>query len=178
MLEAEKEDGGERQNSLNVTDPLSSPTVELFLRNGNEPASDYMQRERDRFVSYRVFMEHYWPHLPQPLTKGLGLSPPSQRDPCRSLTATVADPSLVFSEFMGVIKGSEQTLKTEGHVLDRTTYMTLSHRTQSTFSSKREEIYNLFQAYLRMKRKRGEYDAADRSVQGLELYPIAIKLTP
>lgn len=75
MLEAEKEDGGKRQNSLNVTDALSSPTVELFLRNVNEPVSDYMQRERDRFVSYRVFMEHYWPHLPQPLTKGLGLFP-------------------------------------------------------------------------------------------------------
>lgn len=72
------------------------------------------------------------------------------------------DPSLVFSEFMGVIKGSEQTLMTEDHVLDRAAYLNLSHRTQSTFSSKREDIYNLFQAYLRMKRKRGEYDAADR----------------
>jgi len=48
------------------------------LQNGIEPAdigissSDYMQRSKESFVSFRVFQEAYWPHFAQPLTKGLG----------------------------------------------------------------------------------------------------------
>lgn len=72
MLEAEREEDGQSKVSLDEAQALNSPKVELFENAGNEPASDYMQRHRDRFVSYGVFMEHYWPHLPQPLTKGLG----------------------------------------------------------------------------------------------------------
>lgn len=158
MLEEEQED--ERQPTHSPS-TITSPVVELFDRSANEPASDYMQRDRDRFVSFRVFTEEYWPHLPQPLTKGLGWYP-FILGLRRLLIRLAIDPALVFSEFMGVIKGSEQTLSTENHVLDRTAYLALSHRTQSTFASKREDVYNLFQAYLRLKRKRGEYDAADR----------------
>ncbi|KAI0061021.1 P-loop containing nucleoside triphosphate hydrolase protein [Artomyces pyxidatus] len=106
--------------------------------------SEYMLQKRVSFVSYDVFREDYWPHFPQPLTKGL-------------------DKSLVFSEFMGVIKGSEQTLSSEEPYLDYKTYLDLSTRAQSTFASKRLEIYNLFQAYLKMKRERRDYDAADRT---------------
>lgn len=73
MLEAEKEDQSKGSDSLDAQRAPNSPTVELFQGAGRELASDYMQRERDRFVSYRVFMEHYWPHFPQPLTKGIGL---------------------------------------------------------------------------------------------------------
>ena len=73
MLEAEWERGDESKIGLDAAQALNSPTVETFEGTSNEPASDYMQRERDRFVSYGVFMEHYWPHLPQSLTKGLGL---------------------------------------------------------------------------------------------------------
>ena len=54
------------------------------------------------------------------------------------------------------------TLTSENHFLDYETYLNLSARTQATFSSKRKEIYALFEAYLRMKRDHGEYDAADR----------------
>ena len=47
-------------------------------------------------------------------------------------------------------------------LMDRDAYMDLSCRTQATFATKRSEIYQLFQAYLKMKRELGHYDAADR----------------
>ncbi|TFY76337.1 hypothetical protein EWM64_g7674 [Hericium alpestre] len=113
------------------------------------PPSDYMQQDKQSFVSFNVFREAYWPHFPQNLTKGL-------------------DPSLVFSEFMGVIKGSEQALDSPDHALSQKAYLELSHRTQATFASRRAEIYDLFQAYTKTKRGRGDYDAADRTHSILE----------
>lgn len=35
-------------------------------------SSDYMQQRRTHFVSYGTFLEEYWSHFPQSLTKGLG----------------------------------------------------------------------------------------------------------
>lgn len=64
--------------------------------------------------------------------------------------------------FLGVIKGSETTLDSENHFLDYDTYSNLSARTQATFASKRNEIYSLFEIYMKKKRERREYDAADR----------------
>ena len=69
------------------------------------------------------------------------------------------DPALVFGEFMGVIKGSECTIKKKDRCLDRGSYRLLSVRNQATFAHKRDDIYDLFEAYT--KRKIG-YDAADR----------------
>lgn len=56
------------------------------------------------------------------------------------------------------------TLDSETHFLDSETYLNLSARTQATFASRRKEIYILFETYLKMKRDRREYDAADRLV--------------
>jgi hypothetical protein len=115
------------------------------LRAGRQSeSSEYMLRRRMSFISFDVFREEYWAHFPQSLTKGL-------------------DVSLVFSEFMGVIKGSEMTLDSDTHFLDSEAYLNLSARTQATFASRRKEIYLLFEAYLKMKRDRREYDAADRT---------------
>ncbi|KII86508.1 hypothetical protein PLICRDRAFT_44106 [Plicaturopsis crispa FD-325 SS-3] len=95
-------------------------------------------------VSYDVFFQSYWPHFPQSLIKNL-------------------DPSLVYSEFMGVIKGSEQALAHPECYLDKDAYDNLSHRTQATFATQRDLIYGLFQVYLKRKRGRNDYDAADRT---------------
>ena len=73
----------------------------------------------------------------------------------------------VYYSILGVIKGSETTLTSENYFLDYDTYLNFSARTQATFASKRKEIYALFEAYLKMKRDRGEYDAADRCVPRL-----------
>jgi hypothetical protein len=72
------------------------------------------------------------------------------------------DPALVFGEFMGVIKGSEDTIGMKQRCLDRKSYKLLSVRSQGTFSHKRDAIYDLFIAYTKLKRQRRDYDAADR----------------
>ena len=72
------------------------------------------------------------------------------------------DPALVFGEFMGVIKGSEDTIGTKNRCLSRKSYKSLSVRSQGTFSHKRNDIYELFVAYTKLKRQRQGYDAADR----------------
>ncbi|KAI0286423.1 hypothetical protein BC826DRAFT_1108859 [Russula brevipes] len=127
-----------------MSDPLGTVTDEGLLESHKALSSEYMLQKRKSFISFDVFRAEYWGHFPQSLTKGL-------------------DVSLVFSEFMGVIKGSETTLNSENHFLDYDTYSNLSARTQATFAGKRKEIYALFEAYRKMKRKRQEYDAADRT---------------
>ncbi|KAI1785420.1 hypothetical protein LXA43DRAFT_132940 [Ganoderma leucocontextum] len=111
----------------------------------NTPLSnDYMQQRRTSFVSYGTFLEEYWSHFPQALTKGL-------------------DPTLVFGEFMGVIKGSELALDRPEGYLTKEAYNGLSYRTQGTFANQRENVYKLFEAYVKRKKARGDYDAADRT---------------
>jgi len=72
------------------------------------------------------------------------------------------DPALVFEEFAGVIEGSEDTVGTEHRCLDRKSYKLLGVRRQGAFSHKRDEIYDLFLAYTKLKQQRHDYDAADR----------------
>ena len=74
----------------------------------------------------------------------------------------IIDPALVFGEFMGVIKGSEDTIGTKRGYLDRKAYKSLSVRSQATFSHKRDDIYDLFTAYTKLKSGERDYDAADR----------------
>ena len=68
---------------------------------------------------------------------------------------------------MGVIKGSEQALDCARRCLDRLSYEGLSHRSQSTFSRQRSEIYSIFESFLKQKRERNHYDSADRQVLGI-----------
>ncbi|KDR84732.1 hypothetical protein GALMADRAFT_260438 [Galerina marginata CBS 339.88] len=100
--------------------------------------------EGSKLISYTAFLESYWPHFSQNLTKGL-------------------DPSLVFSEVMGVIQGSEESLSHETRFLDKKSYESLSHRAQYAFASRREVIYSIFQLYLKHKKARNEYDSSDRT---------------
>ncbi|KAJ7171712.1 hypothetical protein C8R43DRAFT_1231226 [Mycena crocata] len=100
--------------------------------------------ERPARLTYDRFLQHYWPHFPQTLTKGL-------------------DPSMVFSEFMGVIMGSEETLTGDSSCLDRDTYLNLSERGQNTFADQRERVYDLFESYGSQKRLLRDVDAADRT---------------
>jgi hypothetical protein len=65
---------------------------------------------------------------------------------------------------MGVIKGSEETLNCSEGFLDRSTYIDLSRRSHATFADQRDRIYDLFEAYLKLKRSNRDRDAADRLV--------------
>ena len=72
------------------------------------------------------------------------------------------DPALIFGEFVGVIKASEDAIGTKHRCLNRESYKALSVRSQGTFSHKRDDIYDLFAAYTKLKQQRQDYDAADR----------------
>lgn len=136
-------------------------------------------RENGVLITYMVFLESYWPHFSQSLTKGLGMFPPPprrtipftrafhyrpflgfQRIHGFSLCHTVLD--MISNIGTGVIKGSEEALTSTGRFLSKDAYEGLSHRSQATFANLRNIIYCIFEAYLRRKRERGDYDAADR----------------
>ncbi|KAG8875202.1 hypothetical protein FRB97_005339 [Tulasnella sp. 331] len=102
--------------------------------------SEYNLHERETPLSFDYFVAEIWPRLNEQTKKGL-------------------HPALLFSEFMGVIKGSSNTL-TAGY-LDRETYESLSSRTYSTFNDDRGRIYTLFEAYRKLKPAQ-LVDAADR----------------
>ncbi|THU96851.1 hypothetical protein K435DRAFT_754482 [Dendrothele bispora CBS 962.96] len=95
-------------------------------------------------LTYDGFLRDYWPHFTQSLVKHL-------------------DPALVFSEFIGVIKGSEETLNSDVHYLGPSEYLNISARNQSTFAEDRGNLYALFKAYLKMKKTYGDTDGADRT---------------
>ncbi|KAF8837940.1 hypothetical protein BDN67DRAFT_908328 [Paxillus ammoniavirescens] len=99
---------------------------------------------QEPFVTFDVFAREYWPHFPQPLTKGL-------------------EPWLVFSEFMGIIKGSETSLACPDGFLDEETYCSLPPRSNPTFANQRQTIYALFEAYRKLKMERRHHDVADRT---------------
>ncbi|KAH9919763.1 uncharacterized protein BXZ73DRAFT_52462, partial [Epithele typhae] len=97
-------------------------------------------------VTGQRFASVYWKRFPKDLTRGL-------------------DPLSVFSEIIGVIKGSEGTLNPRRPYLTRemyTDFNTLSPRRYPTFASQREKIYDLFTKYESRKRKDHELDEADR----------------
>ncbi|KAL0573766.1 hypothetical protein V5O48_008193 [Marasmius crinis-equi] len=117
--------------------------VDVF---GEERSGNVQDVERSTgvLITYDVFLEKYWPHFSQDLTKGF-------------------DPSLVFSEIMGVIKGSEEACRSDERYLSRSAYEQLSTRMQATFATQRSRVYELFKQYLREKRLNGDYDSADRT---------------
>ena len=69
---------------------------------------------------------------------------------------------MVFGEFMGVIKGSGDTIGTRNRCLDQESYKSLSFRNQGILSHQRDDIYQLFMAYTKLKKEYQDYDAADR----------------
>ncbi|KAJ2931128.1 hypothetical protein H1R20_g5904, partial [Candolleomyces eurysporus] len=124
-----------------------------LLEGDIENIADVAGDNKKELVTYDIFFEQYWPRFPQDLTKNL-------------------DPALVFSEFLGVIKGSEQSLGHETRCLDLTAYRNLSHRAQHVFAKQRDRIYLLFQAYMKHKKQRGEYDIADRTHRVLKAFDV------
>ncbi|KAI6165390.1 hypothetical protein EDD17DRAFT_225914 [Pisolithus thermaeus] len=122
---------------LDTDHPEAKRIAKLFIRSQDLEVLD-------SFVTYETFANTYWPHFPQPLTKGL-------------------DPWLVFGEIMGIIKGSEKSLEFDDGTLDKNTYRSLPSRSNPTFSSQRELVYALFEAYSRLKRQRQHHDVADRT---------------
>ncbi|KAG8942986.1 hypothetical protein FRC04_003272 [Tulasnella sp. 424] len=97
---------------------------------------------RQPFVSFEYFESNVWPRLDRRLKKGL-------------------HPTIVYSEFMGVIKGSEASFNGPRQYLDRETYESQSSRTHSGDQTERSRIYTLFEGYLKI-RPLAAYDIADK----------------
>ncbi|CCO33896.1 TPR and ankyrin repeat-containing protein 1 AltName: Full=Lupus brain antigen 1 homolog [Rhizoctonia solani AG-1 IB] len=116
------------------TDKLSSPTVET---------TEQMLEAKQAAVTFEVFVAAYWPHFDYQLKKGL-------------------DPALVYSEFLGIIEGSEAALLSKAGALSRDEYTGLSHK-KSSFASQRGYVYDLYEAYRKRKRQLRGYDAAERT---------------
>ncbi|KAM1966184.1 hypothetical protein ACFX15_046435 [Malus domestica] len=100
---------------------------------------------RTKEVNYERFSSSYRPHFNMQLTKQL-------------------DASRVFTEIISHIKGGLGAIEAGDGKLGREDYVQLSEGRVSNLSKqKREVIYDIFQAYEKMKLENREFDFADLS---------------
>nr|GAT61403.1 predicted protein [Mycena chlorophos] len=95
------------------------------------------------YLNFDKFKSEYWPHFAQSLTKGF-------------------DAMTVYSQIMGVIKGSEAALRSKRSYLDREGYMAANSQ-RAVASDQKSRTYDLFERYLAEKKRRGDLDVADRT---------------
>ncbi|MCD7457192.1 hypothetical protein HAX54_034455, partial [Datura stramonium] len=97
----------------------------------------------EKEISYDRFCCLYWPHFRSKLTKDL-------------------DPSRVFTEIISHIKGGLKAGDFYDGKLTRDAYVSMcKNRVSNLTAEKREGIYDIFQAYEKMKIERGEFDVSD-----------------
>lgn len=99
---------------------------------------------RQRIVDFNVFKIEYWVCLSN-------MVPPS------------CSPELLFSEIMGIIKGSSPPAWSL-ESLTREKYLSRSSKRSQSFSSEadREKVYSAFERYEKLKRQQNEIDELDR----------------
>ncbi|KDN45554.1 hypothetical protein RSAG8_04878, partial [Rhizoctonia solani AG-8 WAC10335] len=104
-------------------------------------------------IGFREFKEVYWPQFKGPLRLGL-------------------NPSLVYSEIIGVIKGYSDTLGCTNGYLSQDQYLGgAAHKVSAHLDDNiKKQIYSIFSEYRRIKGTRFELDHADRSHYILESF--------
>ncbi|KAL5829949.1 hypothetical protein ACOSQ3_019417 [Xanthoceras sorbifolium] len=130
---------------------LGTSYFERFL-DINKPSDGQIQSSRSvalqtfirtKEVNFDRFSSVYWPHFNTELTKNL-------------------DSSRVYTEIISHIKGGLRAMEVGHCKLSREDYVQLSEGRVSTLSTrKRENIYDIFLNYERMKVEKGEFDLAD-----------------
>ncbi|KAG8937463.1 hypothetical protein FRC00_005249 [Tulasnella sp. 408] len=98
---------------------------------------------RQPLISFNYFDSKIWPHMDHRVKRGL-------------------HSALVYSEFMGIIKGSEASLSKPRHYLDQSEYEGQSNRSLPGDGTERSRVYTLFEAYRKL-RPSASYDIADRT---------------
>ncbi|KAI9674244.1 MAG: hypothetical protein M1829_003791 [Trizodia sp. TS-e1964] len=119
--------------------------------NGYLPWHPPSNDQASSFVDFQSFKLDYWPRFPANLAAKLPVE-------------------LVFSEIMGVIKGSlssRETLKP----LSRNEYLQLSSRLAPAFTLEIEksQVYDIFEKYQALKLQRRELDDVDRVVKTIRI---------
>jgi hypothetical protein len=109
-------------------------------RRMSEVNSSYHRRAQ--IVDFTLFRQEYWKQFPS--------------------FKNHYEPGLVFSEFMGIIKGSAMT-ESYLECLTRDEYLELSHKRAPTFTTQqREAVYELYLLYEKRKKLNGDRDGIDR----------------
>ena len=121
---------------------LLDNAIRRLDRKDFEDRKDSKNDQRD-LLDFRTFRSDYWPRFPTTLTKGVS-------------------PNLVFSEIMGVIKGSVHTCETF-KFLTREEYLSTSTRIAPNVQSRddRNRVYQLFELYETHKAEAGSVDSVD-----------------
>ncbi|RIA97743.1 P-loop containing nucleoside triphosphate hydrolase protein [Glomus cerebriforme] len=116
--------------------------IDSYDKEKYEPniSPSFINTEDKNFVNYTRFRKKYWPSL---------------NDHC----SQNFDCGLVYSEF-SIIKGSNP----EVDYLSREDYRTVSIKKFPVFCYNRDQIYDLFLLYEKMKARNGDYDSMDRTL--------------
>ena len=136
---------------------LENTAAKIDSQNFHELAEPTAQRSDEvttrrrsaygRLVDFHAFETDYWPHFSHESTKNLPVH-------------------LVFSEIMGVIKGSASSRKSL-EPLRREEYLAQSSRLAPTFvlEAERSRVYDVFKMYEKLKSDLGGLDYVDRVVK-------------
>ncbi|KAF8459286.1 P-loop containing nucleoside triphosphate hydrolase protein [Kalaharituber pfeilii] len=101
-----------------------------------------IMRRVARMINYNVYRDQYWKKYVYDREKGF-------------------EPDLVFSEILGIIKGSTSS-KRKFQPLSREEYLELSARRAPVFTDARSTVYDIYQSYERKKGSLGDRDDIDR----------------
>ncbi|CAE6458140.1 unnamed protein product [Rhizoctonia solani] len=105
----------------------------------------------DNIVDYKKFQFEYWPKFNRMLKIGL-------------------EPAFVYSEIMGVIKGSSQAMESPNGFLSRDQYLgRVARRALNQLDERLStQIYNIFEHYRKLRGERYERDPPDRYVDEVQ----------
>ncbi|CAB4422205.1 unnamed protein product [Rhizophagus irregularis] len=130
---------GINNQDLIIKKKLNSNNNDSYIKKNNRKPS-FINMEDKNFVNYKAFQKRYWPSLSDYC---------NQKFECE----------LVYSEF-SIIKGTNP----EVDFLSREDYRDVSTKKYPVFLYNREQIYDLFEHYEKMKARNNEYDSMDRTL--------------
>ncbi|KAG1738617.1 uncharacterized protein EDB91DRAFT_1249139 [Suillus paluster] len=145
---------------FDMDDPKTRRSAELFFNTDDAETHDSL-------VTYNVFKNQYWPHFPQGLTKNLSSAASFAIHGWFSASfwaSTNLYPiKQLLNPHIGIIKGSEQALSCPDGVLDRSSYLRISRRSNPISANHMDSVYDIFEIYKKFKKYKYHLDVADRT---------------
>ncbi|RGB26057.1 hypothetical protein C1646_434040 [Rhizophagus diaphanus] len=124
---------GISDHDLIIQKKFNADSIDPCIKNNSQRPS-FINTADKNFVNYNTFRKRYWPSLDEKF-----------------------DCELVYSEF-SIIKGTNP----EVDFLSREDYRDISIKRYPAFRYNRDQIYDLFQQYEKMKAQNCDYDSMDR----------------